>query len=538
MPAMGRSDTSMVRKGTGMSQKLWWQDGVIYQIYPRSFADANGDGIGDLEGIRAKLPYLADLGVRALWISPIFPSPMADFGYDVSDYRGIDPLFGDMESMDGLIADAHALGLKLILDFVPNHTSDEHPWFRESRRSRNNAFRDWYLWRDPTPDGGPPNNWLSNFGGSAWAFDPPTGQYYLHLFLDRQPDLNWRNPVVREAMYDAMRFWMRRGVDGFRVDVLYHVMKDAQFRDNPINPAYREGVDSQANRFLPVHTADLPEVLGIVSAMREVIDEFPERVLIGELYLPLDRIVAYYGANLDGANLPFNFLLIGVPWDARYIASLVERYEAALPQGSWPNWVLGNHDKPRIASRVGDLQARVAAVLLLTLRGTPTMYYGDEIGMHDVPIAPDQVRDPFEINEPGKGLGRDPQRTPMRWFPREGAGFTRGIPWLPVGDHVATCNVASEADDPGSLLSLYKTLLRLRCEHHALSIGSFQLLAVDDAVMVYERSEGDERYVIALNFTDGDRKLPVPPPGKCILSTVAGSSPTLLRAGEARIYRA
>jgi alpha-glucosidase len=528
----------MVPKGTGMSQTLWWQDGVIYQIYPRSFADANGDGIGDLEGIRAKLPYLADLGVRALWISPIFPSPMADFGYDVSDYRGIDPLFGDIESMDGLIADAHALGLKLILDFVPNHTSDEHPWFRESRRSRSSAFRDWYIWRDPAPGGGPPNNWLSNFGGSAWAFDPPTGQYYLHLFLDRQPDLNWRNPVVREAMYDAMRFWLRRGVDGFRVDVLYHVMKDAQFRDNPINPAYREGIDSQANRFLPVHTSDLPEVLGIVSAMREVIDEFPERVLIGELYLPLDRIVAYYGEKLDGANLPFNFLLIGAPWDARYIASLVERYEAALPQGSWPNWVLGNHDKPRIASRVGDLQARVAAVLLLTLRGTPTMYYGDEIGMHDVPIAPDQIRDPFEINEPGKGLGRDPQRTPMRWFPREGAGFTRGIPWLPVGDHVATCNVASEADDPGSLLSLYKILLQLRRDHRALSVGSFQLLAVDDAVMVYERSEGDERCVVALNFTDVDRKLPVPPPGKCILSTVAGSSPTQLRAGEARIYRA
>lgn len=538
MPAMGRSGTLNGTKGSGMQKNLWWQSGVIYQIYPRSFADANGDGIGDLEGIRAKLPYLAELGIRALWISPIFPSPMADFGYDVSDYRGIDPLFGDIESMDGLIADAHALGLKVILDFVPNHTSDEHPWFRESRRSRDSAFRDWYLWHDPAPGGGPPNNWLSNFGGSAWAFDPPTGQYYLHLFLDKQPDLNWRNPVVREAMYDAMRFWLRRGVDGFRVDVLYHVMKDAQFRDNPINPAYREGIDSEANRFLPVHTADLPEVLGIVTAMREVVDEFPERVLIGELYLPLDRIVAYYGEKLDGANLPFNFLLIGAPWNARYIASLVERYEAALPHGGWPNWVLGNHDKPRIASRVGDVQARVAAVLLLTLRGTPTMYYGDEIGMHDVPIAPGQVRDPFEINEPGKGLGRDPQRTPMRWFPREGAGFTRGIPWLPVGDHVATCNVASEAEDHASLLSLYKTLLQLRRDSRALNVGSFRLLAVDDSVMVYERCDGDERYVMALNFTDADSKLPVPSPGTLVLSTTSGASPALLHAGEARIYRA
>nr|WP_063571788.1 alpha-amylase family glycosyl hydrolase [Luteibacter rhizovicinus] len=521
-----------------MTHPLWWQDGVIYQIYPRSFADANGDGIGDLEGIRAKLGYLAGLGVRALWISPIFPSPMADFGYDVSDYRGIDPLFGDIESMDALIADAHALGLKIILDFVPNHTSDEHPWFRESRRSRDSAFRDWYLWRDPAPGGGPPNNWLSNFGGSAWAFDPPTGQYYLHLFLDKQPDLNWRNPVVREAMYDAMRFWLRRGVDGFRVDVLYHVMKDAQFRDNPLNPAYREGIDSEANRFLPVYTADLPEVLGIVTAMRDVIDEFPERVLIGELYLPLDRIVAYYGENLDGANLPFNFLLIGTAWEARTIASLVERYEAALPVGGWPNWVLGNHDKPRVASRVGDLQARVAAVLLLTLRGTPTMYYGDEIGMHDGVITPGQVRDPFELNEPGKGLGRDPQRTPMRWFPREGAGFTRGIPWLPVGDHIATCNVASEAEDHASLLSLYKALLCLRRDSRALSVGSFRLLAVDDAVMVYERCDGDERYVVALNFTDGERLLPLPVPGAVVISTVAGSSPALLRPGEARVYRA
>jgi len=279
-------------------------------------------------------------------------------------------------------------------------------------------------------------------------------------------------------------------------------------------------------------------VLGIVTAMREVIDEFPERVLIGELYLPLERIVAYYGEHLDGANLPFNFLLIGAPWEARYIASLVERYEAALPHGGWPNWVLGNHDKPRIASRVGDLQARVAAVLLLTLRGTPTMYYGDEIGMHDGAIAADQVRDPFELNEPGKGLGRDPQRTPMRWFPREGAGFTRGIPWLPIGDHLATCNVASEAEDHASLLTLYKALLRLRRESRALNVGQFRLLAVDDAVMVYERSDGDERYVIALNFTDTERKLPVPSPGALVLSTVIGHSLALLRAGEARIYRA
>ncbi|WP_448100388.1 alpha-amylase family glycosyl hydrolase [Luteibacter jiangsuensis] len=516
----------------------WWRDGVVYQVYPRSFADANGDGIGDLAGIRFKLGYLADLGVSALWISPIYPSPMADFGYDVSDYRGIDPLFGDIAGMDALIADAHALGLKVILDFVPNHSSDEHPWFRESRRSRDSVFRDWYIWRDPAPDGGPPNNWLSNFGGSAWTFDPATAQYYLHLFLDRQPDLNWRNPVLREAMYESMRFWMRRGVDGFRVDVIYHVMKDAAFRDNPRNPAFREGIDADAHRFLPVHTADLPETQGIVAAMREVVDEFPDRVLIGEIYLPLERIVAYYGENLTGAHLPFNFLLIGTDWHAPTIAGLIRRYEAALPPGGWPNWVLGNHDEPRIASRVGAAQARVAAVLLLTLRGTPTMYYGDEIGMHDVPIPFAEVRDPFELNEPHKGLGRDPQRTPMRWFPRDGAGFTRGTPWLRIGDDVETCNVATQADDPESMLSLYKALLRLRREMPSLSRGDIRVLGASEAVLAYERSLEGERVVVLLNFTDRPADLPIPEPaGRLLASTHAGAAEGALRGAEARIYK-
>ena len=517
----------------------WWRDGVVYQVYPRSFADANGDGIGDLEGIRGKLSYLAELGVDALWISPIYPSPMADFGYDVSDYRGIDPLFGDMGSLDALIADAHALGLKVILDFVPNHSSDEHPWFRESRRSRDSAYRDWYIWRDPAPDGGPPNNWLSNFGGSAWTLDSTTGQYYLHLFLDRQPDLNWRHPPLREAMYESMRFWLRRGVDGFRVDVIYHVMKDAAFRDNPPNPGFREGIDADAHRFLPVRTADLPETQGVVAAMRSVVDEFPNRVLIGELYLPLDRLVVYYGENLTGAHLPFNFLLIGTPWDARSIADLVKRYETALPPGGWPNWVLGNHDKPRIASRVGVAQARVAAVLLLTLRGTPTMYYGDEIGMQDVAIPFDEVRDPFELNEPHKGLGRDPQRTPMRWFPRPGAGFTRGTPWLRIGDDVDTCNAATQADDPHSMLSLYKALLRLRRDMPALHGGDVSVLATSDAVLAYERRSEGECIVVLLNLTDSPAALPLPEPsGTVLLSTHGDAVRGDLRANEARMYRA
>jgi alpha-glucosidase len=520
-----------------MTARNWWREGVIYQVYPRSFADANGDGIGDLEGLRGKLHYLADLGVDAIWISPIYPSPMADFGYDVSDYRGVDPLFGDIERMDAVIADAHALGLKVILDFVPNHSSDEHPWFRESRRSRDSVFRDWYIWHDPAPGGGPPNNWLSNFGGSAWTLDAATGQYYLHLFLDKQPDLNWRHPALREAMFESMRFWLRRGVDGFRVDVLYHVMKDAQFRDNPLNPDYREGIDSEANRFLPTHIADLPETMNVVAEMRAVIDEFSDRVLIGELYLPLDRIVAYYGDRLQGANLPFNFLLIGAPWNARDIASLVERYEAALPPGGWPNWVLGNHDKPRIASRVGDAQARIAAMLLLTLRGTPTLYYGDEIGMRDVAIPRAEVRDPFELNEPDKGLGRDPQRTPMRWTGAPGAGFTDGVPWLRLGDDVATRNVATESADAASIWSLYRSLLWMRRASRALSAGNVRILGASDAVLAYERVEGDERLVVVLNFTDAPAELPIDEPvGPCVLSTRGDIRRGALQASEGRIY--
>src|SRR3954462_9027466 len=421
-------------------QPSWWQTGVIYQIYPRSFQDSNGDGVGDLRGIIRRLPYLAELGVDAIWISPIFVSPMADFGYDIADYTEIDPLFGTLQDFDALAAAAHQLGLKIILDLVPNHTSDWHPWFLESRSSRANPKRDWFLWRDPAPDGGPPNNWLSCFGGSGWQLDPQTGQYYYHAFLPEQPDLNWRNPEVVDAMLGVLRFWLDRGVDGFRVDVLWHLVKDARFPDTPPNPAWKAGMDPY-QALAPVHTTDQPEVHGIIRRMRALFDEYRGRGIIGEIYLPVERLVQYYGADLSGAHLPFNFQLIAAKWDARHIARLIEEYEAALPRGGWPNWVLGNHDQHRIATRVGRAQARVAAMLLLTLRGTPTLYYGDEIGMQDVPIAPSQVQDPFEKNVPGKGLGRDPERTPMRWDASENAGFTTGEPWLPLGDDWQVANV-------------------------------------------------------------------------------------------------
>lgn len=477
----------------------WWQRGVIYQIYPRSFRDTNGDGIGDLSGILERLDYCASLGVDALWLSPIYPSPMADFGYDVSDYTDIDPIFGTLAEFDDLLAEIKRRGLKLILDYVPNHTSDKHPWFQESRSGRGSVKRDWYLWHDPAANGGPPNNWLSNFGGSAWQWDERTGQYYYHSFLKEQPDLNWRHPDVVAAMHDVLRFWLNRGVDGFRVDVLWLLIKDDQWRDNPTNPDYKPGM-APFHSQLPLYATDRPEVQAIVSGLRRVLDEFDSRVLIGEIYLPLDRLMAYYGANLDGVQLPFNFQLLQSAWEARAIAALIDRYEGALPQGGWPNWVLGNHDNPRIASRVGVPQARVAAMLLLTLRGTPTMYYGDELGMTNVSIPADRVRDPFERNVPGAGHGRDPCRTPMQWDESIHAGFTVGEPWLPISDDYAVVNVRAEDEDSASFLTLYRRLLHLRKSHSALSIGEYEPLAASGDLLAYVRHTRDERILIALNL--------------------------------------
>ena len=483
----------------------WWERGIIYQIYPRSFKDGNGDGIGDLCGIREKLDYLQWLGVDAVWISPIFPSPMADFGYDVSNYTDIDPIFGTLAEFDALLADVHRRGMKLLLDYVPNHTSDQHPWFIDARSSRMSAKRDWYIWRDPAPDGGPPNNWRANFGGAAWAWDENTEQYYYHAFLKEQPDLNWRNPQVQHAMLEVLRFWLQRGVDGFRVDVMHHLLKDTDFRDNPPNPDWHPGM-SPYRELLTTYTADLPEVQEIVALMRGVLDEYDDRMLVGEIYLPVERLMAYYGASGRGAHLPFNFQLIRLAWNAKEIAEAVERYEALLPSYAWPNWVLGNHDKPRIATRAGAAQARVAAMLLLTLRGTPTMYYGDEIGMHDVPIAPDQVQDPFEKNVPGLGLGRDPVRTPMQWSSGQWAEFSTVRPWLPVADDYRNANVELERTDASSLLSLYRRLIELRRAEPALTVGDYAALPAGDDLVAYMRKAGRRRLLIVLNFGARPRK--------------------------------
>jgi alpha-glucosidase len=503
-------------EGIKMSADDWWKYGIVYQVYPRSFQDSDGDGIGDLDGIRARLDHLVSLGVDAVWISPIYPSPMADFGYDISDFCGIDPRFGTLDSFDALVREAHARGLKVILDFVPNHTSDRHPWFVQSRAARSDPRRDWYIWRDPAPGGGPPNNWLGNFGGPAWTFDAATGQYYGHSFLKAQPDLNWRNPEVRAAMYEVLRFWLRRGVDGFRVDVLSQIVKDAQFRDNPPNPDFTPDQDPFL-RLLMLYNTDLPEVQPIVAEMRRVVDAFSDarssRVLIGELYLPLARLIAYYGLNaegvLEGVQLPFNFQLIATEWKAAHIDRFVRDYEAALPANAQPNWVLGNHDRARIASRVGPRMARLAAMLLLTLRGTPTLYYGDEIGMTDVPIPADEVQDPFEKNKPGMGLGRDPERTPMQWSAAAHAGFTTGTPWLRLAADWPTRNVDAQSRDAGSMLALYRHLIALRRAQPALNRGSYEALGAEGDVLAFARNHEGQRLVVFLNF--GDTPAPVSP---------------------------
>jgi alpha-glucosidase len=477
----------------------WWQTAIIYEIYARSFQDSGGTGVGDLCGITQRLPYLAELGVGAIWLTPIFKSPMADFGYDVADYTAIDPLFGDLAGFDALVEAAHHQGLRVILDFVPNHTSDQHPWFVESRSSRHNPKRDWYIWRDAAEGGGAPNNWLSEFGGSAWEHDARSSQYYYHAFLAAQPDLNWRNREMRGAMYQAMRFWFRRGVDGLRIDVIWHLIKDDQFRDNPPNPHFRENAPAH-ERLLPLYTTDRPEVHDVIAEMRRVADEFADRVLLGEIYLPIERLVTYYGRDLSGLHLPFNFSLLSASWNARTIAALIGDYEARLPINGWPNWVLGNHDRPRIASRIGPEQARIAAILLLTLRGTPTIYYGDEIGMAQVVIPPKRIRDPVERNYPDLGIGRDGCRTPMQWDASPYAGFSTAEPWLPLPADFTKHNVAAEQGESTSICNPYRRLIRLRRERRCLSLGKYRPILAGGDLLLYVREYLGSRFLIALNL--------------------------------------
>lgn len=481
---------------------------MIYQIYPRSFQDSDADGVGDLAGIESRLDYLVGLGVDAIWLSPIYPSPMADFGYDISDYCDIDPMFGDLAAFDRLLAAIHARGLKLVLDFVPNHSSDQHPWFIESRASRDDSQRNWYIWRDPAADGGPPNNWISDFGGSSWEWDESTGQYYLHAFLKEQPDLNWREPQLREAMMGVLRFWLDRGVDGFRMDVLWHIIKAEGFPDNPINADWTPD-RTQRDRLLQLYSTDQPEAHAIAAEFRALADSYGDRLLVGEISLPNDRLARWYGTpEHPQVHLPSNFQLIESAWDAARLRPMIADYEASLPQFGWPTWVFGSHDAPRIAARVGQAQARVAAMLLLTLRGTPTMYQGDEIGIGKVHIAPHQVRDPQDLRQPTLGIGRDRSRTPMPWDAADHAGFSTADPWLPLNADWRERNVAAQDCDSSSILSLYRTLLALRRSHDALSIGDITLVDSAQGVLAYERRHAGECLLIALNLGHQSRPLP------------------------------
>jgi alpha-glucosidase len=511
---------SALDESSDVNDQRWWRRAVLYQVYPRSFTDTAGDGVGDLRGIISRLDHLQWLGIDALWLSPIYPSPMADFGYDVADHTDVDPLFGTLADVDDLLAQAHARGIKVVLDYVPAHTSDLHPWFEASRRSRDDPRRDWYVWRDPLPDGRPPNNWTSQFGGGpAWTFDARTGQCYLHTFLPEQPDLNWRNPAVREAMREVLRFWMRRGVDGFRVDVAHRILKEPGLRDNPPDPAFRSGMPAQ-RRVVERYSRNWHEVHEVHRMLRATVEEFdePPRLLAGEVNLDPADLVAYYGAD-DELHLPLNFhTIVDMPWTPRALAALVADLEGALPDHAWPSWVLSNHDKSRFPTRVGPHLARQGMVFLLTARGTPVLYYGDEIALGDTAVPPDRVRDPWGRHVPG--LGRDPQRCPMPWNGSANAGFCAPEvePWLPLSADAGTRNVAAQRADPQSVLTLVRALIALRAARPSLRDGAYAEVAVTDDVFAYARTTADERTLIILAF-DAPATLPLPGPHRLLCST-------------------
>jgi alpha-glucosidase len=488
----------MNRSVSAPRDTMWHRDAVLYQIYPLSFQDTNGDGKGDLRGILARVDHLSWLGVDAVWLGPVQPSPMDDFGYDISNYEAVDPTFGTLGDLDRLTEELHRRGIRLLLDYVPNHTSSAHPWFVESRSSRDNPKHDWYIWVDAGPEGGPPTNWLSRFGGPAWEWEPRRDQYYCHIFLPTQPDLNWRNPDVRAALMDVLRFWLRRGIDGFRVDAAAVLSKDPSLRDDPPNPEANERTPPP-QRLKPVSNDGRPECLEWLRLMREVVDEFDGKVLLGEVDTSPERVPSFYGtASHPLLHLPLNYSLLDQEWDARVLAEGIRAYLDAIPDHGWPVWGIGGQDKKRIVNHVGRRQARNAAMLALTLRGTPLIYAGDEMGMEQVPIDAPPL-DPFERRVPGYGLTRDPQRRPMQWDPTPQAGFTTGEPWLPVAPHDRN-NVEAQKADPRSLLHLYRTLIALRRETPALREGVLDDLRADGSVLTFCRSAGQRRLRIALNL--------------------------------------
>ncbi|MCS6835755.1 MAG: alpha-amylase family glycosyl hydrolase [Anaerolineae bacterium] len=505
--------------------KHWWQTGVVYQIYPRSFKDDNGDGVGDLPGIISKLDYLNDgtpnsLGVDAIWISPFYPSPMKDFGYDVADYCDVNPLFGTLDDFDRLLAEAHKRGIRVIIDWVPNHTSDEHPWFIESRSSRDNPKADWYFWRDAKPDGSLPNNWGSHFGGPAWSYDATRSQYYLHQFDPGQPDLNWRNPQVKAAMLDVLRFWLARGVDGFRMDVVYMIMKHPDLPDQPwVNNPQARAANDLYFRQEQIYSHSHPDIFPLMHEIRTLLDSYGDKVGIGEIWIEPEKWVQYYGTpEQPGLHLPFNFRLITTPWTAEAVRAEVEFMESLIPAWGWPNYVLNNHDQQRLASRLGQQHVRNAALLLLTLRGTPTLYMGEELGMLNGHIQPDQVRDPQGLRM-GLENTRDFCRTPIPWDASPNGGFGTGTPWLPVNPDYETRNVAAQQADSQSVLALYKRLIWLRKQSAALAQGRYASVASEPGIYAYTRQADDETLLVVLNFSSEARQHPVPSQAEIVLNT-------------------
>ncbi len=506
----------------GTDKNIWWKDGVFYQIYPRSFCDTTGDGVGDLNGITKHLDYLNDgtensLGIDAIWLSPINPSPMFDFGYDVSNYIDIDPLFGTMADFKNLLKEAHKRGIKIVLDFVPNHTSHLHEWFVQSRSSKDNPKRDWFIWEDRgNAKGGRPNNWQSVFGGPAWEWDEKTEQFYYHHFLKEQPDLNWRNKEVRETMYDQMRFWLDIGVDGFRLDVINHIYKDNQLKSNPYTIG-RRPYDMQKH----IYDKDLPECINVAKDMRKVVDSYgvegsgAERMLVGEVYIKNPAEAAkYYGDGKDGLNLAFYFDFSYKSFKAAAFRDAVSTWEGILPVGAWPTYFLSNHDQPRHIGRYSkggngeiDMRARVAATMLLTLKGTPFLYYGEELGMRNLHIKKCDLKDPVGIRYWPIPIGRDMARTPMQWDDTDGAGFTASkTPWLPINPNRSRLNVKAETKDEDSLLSFYRKLIWKRKETPELTSGAIEILPnIPKGIFAYRRVVGDQSCLIILNFEKGSK---------------------------------
>jgi len=486
----------------------WWQHAVFYEIYPRSFADSNNDGVGDLNGIASKLDYLKNLGVDAVWITPCYPSPQVDFGYDVSDYENIDPMYGTLADFERLASEAHKRNIRIIMDFVMNHTSDQHPWFKESRSSRDNPKRDWYIWRDGKGPGQPPNNWESTFGGSAWQFDPTTGQYYYHYFYKQQPDLNWRNPAVEKAMFGVTRWWYQRGVAGFRLDAVDTLFEDPDLHNNPILPGKNQyGDPNMAN----VYNTKLPELHGVLQRLRKVADEY-DAVLIGETWTKnIAELKQYYGEDNNELQMPMDFLFTKVD---KLSPDEFRKQIAGVNAAGWPVYVLSNHDIVRAYVRYGDgvhndAIAKVMAGLYLTLRGTPIMYYGEEIGMtNNDPKRRQDVKDPIGKLGWPKDKGRDGERTPMQWNTSENAGFSETKPWLPVPASYKTHNVETELKNPDSILNFYKRVLALRHDDAALRDGDYVALNKNDHnVLSYLRRYKDEAVLVALNMSSSKQQV-------------------------------